>query len=469
MNEVIVIGAGLAGSEAAYQLAKRGVRVKLFEMRPVKLTPAHKTGLFAELVCSNSLKSMEIFNSHGLLKAELKRLDSLILKAAEHAAIPGGKALVVDREKFSRYVTETLRSMPEIEVINEEIKTVPSDGIVIIASGPLTSDALAMSIMEITGEEYLSFYDALSPIVDAESLDMSKLYFKDRYGWDDSSYLNAPMSEEEYDRFWEALVTAEVHKPHDFEAESKYFEGCLPIEEMAKRGRDTLRFGPLKPVGLPDPRTGKEPFAVVQLRRENAEGTAYSLVGFQTQLTYPEQRRVFRMIPGLEKAVFLRYGAVHRNTFVNAPRVLTETLQIKKSPKLFIAGQLSGSEGYVEAATGGLLSSLNAFRLLKGLSPVPFHRHTISGALFRYMAYANPRHFQPMNVNFGLMSDVPKMSRTRRKVFMVERALKSLIRWMEEHSEMFSESEIERAKRLNEELPDLIKAYIDRFGRKKVR
>jgi len=465
LREVTIIGAGLAGSEAAYQLAKRGVRVRLFEMRPRKLTPAHRTGLFAELVCSNSLKSMDIFNAHGLLKAEMDRLDSLILKAARHAAIPGGKALVVDREKFSRYVTETLKSMPEIEIINEEVERIPEDRPLIIASGPLTSESLAMSLMEITGEKYLSFYDALSPIVDADSLDMTKLYFKDRYGWDDQSYLNAPMTEEEYDRFYEALINAEVHKPHDFEKDAKYFEGCLPIEEMARRGRDTLRFGPLKPVGLPDPRIGREPFAVVQLRRENAEGTAYSLVGFQTQLTYPEQRRVFRMIPGLENAVFLRYGAVHRNTFVNAPKVLADTLQLKKQPLIFIAGQLSGSEGYLEAATGGLLAALNSYRIVKGREPVPFHRHTISGALFRYMAYSNPRHFQPMNVNFGLMTEVPKLPRTRRKIFLVEHALSTLIEWMKENSDLFSGAEIARAEELNEAVPEKVREYLARFGR----
>ncbi len=467
MKEVIVVGAGLAGSEAAYQLAKRGIRVKLFEMRPKKLTPAHKTGLFAELVCSNSLKSTDIFNAHGLLKAELSAMDSLILRAAMETAIPGGKALVVDRERFASRVTEILRSMPEIEVINEEVREVPDSGLTIIASGPLTSDELARSLMELTGEKYLSFYDALSPIVDAETLDMSVLYFKDRYGLEDESYLNAPMNEEEYDRFWEALVNAEVHKPHDFEKDAKYFEGCLPIEEMARRGRDTLRFGPLKPLGLPDPRTGREPFAVVQLRRENAEGTAYSLVGFQTQLTYPEQRRVFRMIPGLENARFLRYGAVHRNTFVNAPRVLTSTLQLKKKPTVFVAGQLSGSEGYLEAATGGLLAALNAYRILKGLEPVPFHHHTVSGALFRYMAISNPRHFQPMNVNFGLMISVPRMNRTRRKVYIVERALASLIEWMREHSTMFSEDEIRRAVEIQAALPEKVEAYLAKYGKKK--
>ena len=437
-KEVIVIGGGLAGSEAAWQLAERGVRVKLFEMRPKVMTPAHRTGLLAELVCSNSLKSQDLYNAHGLLKAELRMLGSMLLEAAQEAAIPGGKALVVDRQKFAKIVTERIESHPLIEIIREEVTEIPKEGIVIIATGPLTSSKFAEALQELIGEKFLSFYDALSPIVDAESLDMSKLYFKDRYGWDDSAYLNAPMTEEEYDQFWKALVEAEIHQPHEFEKGVKYFEACLPIEVMAKRGRDALRFGPLKPIGLPDPRTGKEPFAVVQLRRENAEGTAYSLVGFQTQLKYGEQRRVFRMIPGLEKAEFLRYGAVHRNTFVNAPKVLLPTLQVRRDPRIFIAGQLSGTEGYVEAIADGLVAALNAYRLLNEQAPLEIPYHTMLGALLRYIAMANPKHFQPMNVNFGLMPNVPKIrKKDERKRFMVERALKTLKEWIEAHRELF--------------------------------
>ncbi len=431
--KVIVIGAGLAGSEAAYQLAKRGVEVELYEMRPIKFTPAHKTDRFAELVCSNSLKSKDIYNAHGLLKAELKRLDSLIMKAAEYAELPGGKALVVDREKFSDFITETLKKFPNVKVIHEEITKIPEDEIVIVATGPLTSEALAENLRNLLGLEYLSFFDALSPIVDAESLDYSKLYFKDRHGWDDSSYLNAPMNEEEYYRFYEALINAEVFMGHDFEEKEKarYFEGCLPIEEMARRGPETLRYGPLRASGLPDPKTGKEPFAVVQLRPENLERTAYSLVGFQTQLKIPEQRRVFRMIPGLENARFLRYGAVHRNTFIKAPAVMEPTLQVRKKPNIFIAGQIVGTEGYVEAAMGGLVAGINAYLLATGREPLVFPVHTMIGALLDYIAHSDPKHFQPMNANIGLFKDIPPHVRKKhRREFIVRRARETLEEWI---------------------------------------
>ncbi len=431
--KVIVIGAGLAGSEAAYQLAKRGVEVELYEMRPKKFTPAHKTERFAELVCSNSLKSKDIYNAHGLLKAELKRLDSLIMKAAEYAELPGGKALVVDREKFSDFITETLKEFPNVKVIHEEITEIPEDELVIVATGPLTSDALAENLRNLLGLEYLSFFDALSPIVDAESLDYSKLYFKDRHGWDDSSYLNAPMNEEEYYRFYEALINAEVFMGHDFEEKEKarYFEGCLPIEEMARRGPETLRYGPLRASGLPDPKTGKEPFAVVQLRPENLERTAYSLVGFQTQLKIPEQRRVFRMIPGLENAQFLRYGAVHRNTFIKSPAVMESTLQVRKKPNIFIAGQLVGTEGYVEAAMGGLVAGINAYLLATGREPLVFPVHTMIGALLDYIAHSDPKHFQPMNANIGLFKDIPPHIRKKhRREFIVRRAQETLEEWI---------------------------------------
>ncbi len=431
MDEIIVIGGGLAGSEAAWQIARRGGKVILYEMRPTKGTPAHKTGNLAELVCSNSLKSKDLFNAHGLLKEELRRMGSLIIEAAEEAALPGGKALVVDREIFSRYITEKLESHPRIRVVRKEIRKIPQNGLVIMATGPLTSGFLASNLQRLTGEENLAFYDAISPIVDASTLDYTKLYFKDRHGWDDDSYLNAPLDEETYYRFWQALVKAEVYAGHEFD-KIPYFEGCLPIEVMAARGVDTLRFGPLRPVGLPDPKTGREPFAVVQLRPENRERTAYSLVGFQTKLRIKEQIRIFRMIPGLEKADFLRYGAVHRNTFLNAPKLLNRTLQLRNLPHLLIAGQLAGTEGYVEAAMGGLVAGINALRMAQGLEPLEFPAETMTGALLKYLETADPRYFQPMNANFGLFEDAPKMKKMEKRRYLASRALEVLKRWIKE-------------------------------------
>ncbi|HDM89655.1 MAG TPA: methylenetetrahydrofolate--tRNA-(uracil(54)-C(5))-methyltransferase (FADH(2)-oxidizing) TrmFO [candidate division WOR-3 bacterium] len=431
MDEIIVIGGGLAGSEAAWQIARRGGKVVLYEMRPTKGTPAHKTGNLAELVCSNSLKSKDLFNAHGLLKEELRRMGSLIIEAAEEAALPGGKALVVDREIFSRYITEKIENHPRIRVIRKEIRKIPQNGVVILATGPLTSGFLASNLQRLTGEENLAFYDAISPIVDASTLDYTKLYFKDRHGWDDDSYLNAPLDEETYYRFWQALVKAEVYAGHEFD-KIPYFEGCLPIEVMAARGVDTLRFGPLRPIGLPDPKTGREPFAVVQLRPENRERTAYSLVGFQTKLRIKEQIRIFRMIPGLEKADFLRYGAVHRNTFLNAPKLLNRTLQLRKFPQLLIAGQLAGTEGYVEAAMGGLVAGINALRISRGLEPLEFPAETMTGALLKYLETADPRYFQPMNANFGLFEDAPKMKKMEKRRYLASRALEVLERWIKE-------------------------------------
>jgi len=431
MDEIIVIGGGLAGSEAAWQIARRGGKVVLYEMRPTKGTPAHKTGNLAELVCSNALKSKDLFNAHGLLKEELRRMGSLIIEAAEEAALPGGKALVVDREIFSRYITEKIENHPRIRVIRKEIRKIPQNGVVILATGPLTSGFLASNLQRLTGEENLAFYDAISPIVDASTLDYTKLYFKDRHGWDDDSYLNAPLDEETYYRFWQALVKAEVYAGHEFD-KIPYFEGCLPIEVMAARGVDTLRFGPLRPIGLPDPKTGREPFAVVQLRPENRERTAYSLVGFQTKLRIKEQIRIFRMIPGLEKADFLRYGAVHRNTFLNAPKLLNRTLQLRKFPQLLIAGQLAGTEGYVEAAMGGLVAGINALRISRGLEPLEFPAETMTGALLKYLETADPRYFQPMNANFGLFEDAPKMKKMEKRRYLASRALEVLERWIKE-------------------------------------
>ena len=342
--DVTIIGGGLAGSEAAWQLAQRGLSVRLYEMRPKKVTPAHKTGLFAELVCSNSLRSKEITNAVGLLKEEMKILGSLIMEAAVASEVPAGKALAVDRERFAAYVTERLEGCPNIEIFREEVTRIPEEGIVIVASGPLTSEALAEDLKRYTGEDYFHFYDAIAPIVYADSINWEKVFKADRYGGEDGAYVNCPMTEEEYYRFVEALLSAEKVPFKEFE-KPRYFEGCLPIEVMAERGKDTLRYGPLKPVGLIDPRTGKEPFAVVQLRPENREGTLYNLVGFQTKLKYPEQERVFRMIPGLEHAEFARFGSVHRNSFVCAPKVLEKTLQLKKEPRIFLAGQITGVEG----------------------------------------------------------------------------------------------------------------------------
>ena len=432
--KVHIIGGGLAGSEAALQLAERGIEVILFEMRPVRMTPVHNTEYFAELVCSNSLKSVEVTNAHGLLKEELKILHSYLLEIAKKHSLPGGKALVVDRLKFSWEVTNFIESHPNIQVIREEITSLPPAGIVLIASGPLTSDALAQEIKKLTGDEFLYFFDALSPIVDAESLDFSKLYYKDRHGLDDSSYLNAPLTKEEYYNFVEALLSAEVHIPH-LEEEKKYFEGCLPIEVMAKRGPETLRHGPLNPRGLKDPKTGKTPYAVVQMRPENRERTMFSLVGFQTQLKYPEQKRTFRMIPGLENAVFLRYGAVHRNTYIHSPGLLDFHLRLKKDPRIFFAGQLIGTEGYVEAIMGGLIAALNIYNILKRGRPLPPPPETtMIGALLRYIVENDKKDFQPMNANLGLLPPVDfRLKGRAKREIKSKRALRDILKWKEEN------------------------------------
>jgi len=428
-EKVIVIGGGIAGSEAAWQVAKAGLKVILYEMRPKVMTPAHKTDLLAELVCSNSLKSKEPTNAHGLLKEELKRLGSLIMEVAQQASIPGGKALVVDREKFAEGITERLDAHSNIEIVREEIKEIPKDQVTIVASGPLTSDALAEDLKNLTGEDHLAFYDAISPIVDADTLDFSVLFRKDRHGVEEEAYLNAPLTKEEYERFVEALLNAEIHEPHEFEKEIPYFEACLPIEVMARRGIETLRYGPMRAIGLSH--GDKKPYAVVQLRPENKEETAFSLVGFQTQLKIKEQERVFRMIPGLERAKFLRYGSVHRNTFLNAPKVLEPTFQLKNAPNVFIAGQLVGTEGYVEAAMGGLLAGINAARMIKGETLVTPPPETMMGALVMYLVTANPNHFQPMNANLGLISVPPKVSKREKREFIAKRALETIEKWKE--------------------------------------
>lgn len=423
--EVKVIGGGLAGSEAAWTLAQRGIRVILYEMRPATMTPAHSTGLLGELVCSNSLKSKDILSAQGLLKEEMRRMGSLIMQAADRSAIPGGKALVVDRQRFAEYITSAISGHPLVEIRREEVVRIPGP-IAIIATGPLTSEAFAESLANFVGQEFLYFYDALSPVVSAESLDTRGMFWADRHGWDKEAYLNAPMSEEEYRRFYEALVAAEVHNPH-FDERIPYFEGCLPVEVMAKRGYETLLYGPMRPSGLIDPRTGEEPFAAVQMRPENAEKTAFSLVGFQTQLKISEQERVFRMIPGLEKAEFLRYGAVHRNTYLNAPRLLNPTLELRGNSGIFVAGQLSGTEGYLEAAAGGLVAGINAARIALGKKPMPFPAHTALGTLFSAITEARDKDYQPTNLHLALFTDVPKNLRGRaRREFIARRALREL-------------------------------------------
>ncbi len=421
MDEIIVIGGGLAGSEATYQLAKRGMKVVLYEMRPFKQTPVHRTHYLGELVCSNSLKSVDLYNAVGLLKKEMEMLDSLILKAGYHARIGESKALIVDREMFASYITQTLESFANVRILREEVKSIPRDRIVIVATGPLTSDELSKDIMKLTGEDYLSFYDAVSPIVDADTLNYDKLFFADRHGRNDEMYLNAPLNKEEYKNFVKALLEAQKYEVKDFE---KFFEGCLPIEEMARRGLDTLRFGPMNPKGIVDPRTGKEPYAVVQLRPENKQKTAFSIVGFQTQLKWSEQKRVFRMIPGLENAEFLRYGVIHRNTFIKSPKILKRTLQMRKYPNILFAGQITGVEGYVASSATGIIAGINAYRLALGLEPVYPHEYTMLGALLYYLENADVEHFQPMPPNFGLLLDVPNIrDRRAKREYLVRRAL----------------------------------------------
>jgi methylenetetrahydrofolate--tRNA-(uracil-5-)-methyltransferase len=416
-----VVGGGLAGSEAAWALAERGVRVTLYEMRPVVPTPAHHTDRLAELVCSNSFKSLELSNAHGLLKAELRALGSLLLPCADEARVPGGAALAVDRELFSQAVHDRVTSHPNISVVREEVSTLPSPGI--IATGPLTSERLSRALAGRLGSAALAFYDAIAPVVADDSLDHDRLYALSRYGkGEGDDYLNAPMDAAAYDRFIDALLEADQHQGHDFDA-VPYFEGCLPIEEMAGRGRETLRFGPMKPVGLPDPRTGREPHAVVQLRREDRAGQMWNLVGFQTRLRIPEQQRVFRMIPGLESAEYLRFGSIHRNSYLNSPACLGPGLTACDDDTLFFAGQLTGVEGYTESLGTGLLAGINLARRFAGQPAAVPPPTTMLGGLYRYLREADPRHFQPMNANFGLLDPLPgKVKKERKKELLVERA-----------------------------------------------
>ena len=428
MNPVVrIIGGGLAGSEAAWQLARRGVRVDLYEMRPRQMTEAHATGGLAELVCSNSLRSRSLTAPAGLLKEEMRRLGSLILRAAEEHQVPAGSALAVDREGFSGAVSRAIEDLPQVRIFREEAIEIPS-GVVILATGPLTSPALSGQLASLLGSEHLYFYDAISPIVTQESINLEVAFRASRYG-DGDDYLNLPLTREEYHRFVEALLAAEKIPTRSFERFVP-FEGCMPIEEMAERGKETLAFGPMKPQGLIDPRTGKKPFAAVQLRQENREGTLYNLVGFQTKMTYPEQKRVFPLIPGLEKAEFVRLGSLHRNTFIDSPRHLLPTLQWRGRGELFFAGQMTGVEGYVESAAIGLLAGINAARIVSGREPVIPPGTTALGSILRYITDSQRKNFQPMNVNFGLLPSISVPARGRmKKELMARRALSDMDAW----------------------------------------
>lgn len=490
-NYITIIGGGLAGSEAAYQIAKRGIKLKLYEMKPDKFSPAHSNTNLAEIVCSNSFKSNLHTNACGLLKEELRMLDSLLIKTADKVAVPAGQALAVDREKFSEEITKKLESLENVEIIRKEVgksgdsesvsetqnkedegvslEQLSKDGIVIIATGPLTSDALSWEIVNLTGDEGLHFYDAAAPIIEKESIDMSIAFWGDRYSqergkdedietWqeriknsNENNYINLPMNKEEYEKFWNELVKAEVVELHNFE-KREIFEGCMPIEVMAKRGIDTLRYGPLKPVGFTDPRTGKRPYAIVQLRQDNSEGNLFNMVGFQTNLKYGEQKRVFSLIPGLQNADFAKYGVMHRNTFINSPELLDETYNLKKNRNIFFAGQITGVEGYVESIASGLVASLNAVKMhkslnrdgieqsgsdikttnmsRKGLSPmrqITFPKETMIGALSKYIASEN-KNFQPMNANFGILPELPERIKDKKLKYgkLADRALEKL-------------------------------------------
>ncbi|QWC00126.1 methylenetetrahydrofolate--tRNA-(uracil(54)-C(5))-methyltransferase (FADH(2)-oxidizing) TrmFO [Mycoplasmatota bacterium] len=420
---VNVIGAGLAGSEAAYQLAKRNIKVKLYESKKVKKTPAQNLDGFAELVCSNSLRSDSLMNAAGVMKAELRKLDSLVLKAADKYSVPAGNALAVDRDLFSQYITDELTKNPNIEIIHEEVKEIPS-GPTILATGPLTHEALAKDIMSYIGEDMLYFYDAIAPVIEADSIDMNKAYFKSRYDKGEADYINCPMTEEEYTLWYEEVIKAKTADVKDFEM--KVFEGCMPFEEMAKRGIKTLLFGPLKPVGLARD-DEKRPYAVVQLRQDNLKKTMYNLVGFQTHLTFPEQKRIIRMIPGLEKANIIRYGIMHRNTYINAPNSINEYYQSKDREDLFFAGQLSGVEGYVESIASGLLAGINMSRYVRHMKCLKMPVETAIGSQADYIAHASVDSFQPMNTNFGLFPDLDfKHKKKERKTLYAHRALEAI-------------------------------------------
>lgn len=429
MNDfVTVIGGGLAGSEAAYQIAKRGIKVKLYEMKPEKFSPAHSNPNLAEIVCSNSFKSNSITNACGLLKEELRRLDSLLIKIADETKVPAGQALAVDREAFSKRVNEQIESNPNIEVIHKECEKIESEnGITVIATGPLTSKTMAEQIINLTGKERLAFYDAAAPIIEKDSIDFDIAFYGDRYGKEgDSSYINLPMNKEEYLQFYNELVNAEVVTLHEFE-KKEIFEGCMPIEIMAKRGEDTIRFGPLKPVGFTDPRTGTKPYAIIQLRQDNSEGTLYNMVGFQTNLKFGEQKRVFSLIPGLKNAEFVKYGVMHRNTFINSPELLDNTYNLKNNKNIYFAGQITGVEGYVESISSGLVAGINASLQYRKEEKKTFPKETVIGALADYIQTPN-KNFQPMNANFGILPPLEEKIRDKQQRYekMAQRALKNI-------------------------------------------
>lgn len=427
-----VIGAGLAGAETAWQLAKRNIPVKLFEMRPDKNTPAHQTDKFAELVCSNSLRSTALENAVGLLKEEMRLLGSLVMESADRHRVPAGGALAVDRQGFAQYITGKLANHPMIEIVRQEVTALNPDIITIVASGPLTSTHLAQHLKEMLGDAYLYFYDAAAPIVTLESLNLDVIFRGSRYGKGEAAYLNCPMDEEEYNIFYQALINAQQAPLQEFE-QQKHFEGCLPVEVLAGRGLETLLFGALKPVGLTDPRTDKRPHGVVQLRQDNAEGTLYNMVGFQTNLKWGEQKRVFRLIPGMEEAEFVRYGVMHRNTFINSPRLLRPTMQWRQQDKLLFAGQLTGVEGYVESAAAGIVAGINAARLFQGRQPLTFPQATAHGALLHYITSAQAKKFQPMNITFGLIPplEVRVRNKKERNKQIAERALECLAEFIQ--------------------------------------
>lgn len=413
-NEYVnVIGGGLAGCEAAYKIAQNGIKVRLYEMKPVKYSPAHSNPSLSEIVCSNSFKSNLLTNACGLLKEELRMLDSLLIKIADETSVPAGQALAVDREKFSEKVTEIIKNNPNIEVINKEVTRIPEDEITIIATGPLTSDDLFNEISKLIGGEELHFYDAAAPIIEKDSIDMNIAFIGDRYGKGEADYINLPMNKDEYENFWKELVNAELAELHSFE-KREIFEGCMPIEVMAKRGIDTLRYGPLKPVGFDDPRTGKRPYALVQLRQDNTSGSLYNMVGFQTNLKFGEQKRVFSMIPGLEKAEFVKYGVMHRNTFINSTKLLKPNLQMRKSDNIFFAGQITGVEGYVESIASGLIAGINVVNFINNRESFVLPVDTMLGALIDYIVTPNDK-FQPMNANFGILPKLENRIRDKQE------------------------------------------------------
>lgn len=431
MEKVVnVIGAGLAGVEACHQLVKRGYQVRLYEMRPNQMTPAHHSGNFAELVCSNSLRADGLNNAVGVLKKEMEILDSIVIKYAREHQVPAGGALAVDRENFSKAITEYISNHPLIEVIHEEVKSIP-EGPTIIASGPLTSDALALAIKEKLGEEYFYFFDAAAPIITKESINFDIAYYKSRYDKGDNEYINCPMNEEQFNAFYDNLINAQVVKPKEFE--EKFFEGCMPFEEMARRGKQTLLFGPMKPVGLNTP-DGKRPYAVVQLRQDNVQASLYNIVGFQTHLTWPEQKRIIQMIPGLENAQFVRYGVMHRNSYICSPLHLLNTYQLKESMEVFMAGQITGVEGYVESAQSGMVAGINMARLLEGKNPLKFPQETVMGALVNYITNASEEDFQPMKANFGILPELEtKVKKKQRKEAYANRAIATMEKFIDEN------------------------------------